>query len=274
MYWLWLCWWKLNVIPCSFSCRSQSLQVLSDLLCLATCYQASRPWEGKKIKNKSYIKHKTLHPIQAHNKKTEALHFLFMWTVKSYCSLRVLLGKTALQNHKCVKVLQCSAALDQMQWGMKEAESWESRIYVFLKFPFTATFNSELMGTQRAQFSTTAMVWTFHCLSCAQNWVFRIILATISLKKTAILWLLYSFKVNKCGTVQCRETDYPYSSRRYFQSTASMMEINWKKPQQKQKTTKDKRNAGRETKWYTKRNANAVILRQPDPLSLSFENKQ
>ena len=31
-----------KTIPCSFSCRSQSLQVLSDLLCLATCYQASR----------------------------------------------------------------------------------------------------------------------------------------------------------------------------------------------------------------------------------------
>lgn len=41
-------WVRLDEIPCSFSCRSQSQPVLSGLFCLTTCYQASRPWEDKR----------------------------------------------------------------------------------------------------------------------------------------------------------------------------------------------------------------------------------
>lgn len=46
---------KLDTVPCSFSCRSQSLQVSSGLSCLATCYQASRPWGNKhKVVSNTY----------------------------------------------------------------------------------------------------------------------------------------------------------------------------------------------------------------------------
>lgn len=53
----WLLWKCVVLVPCSFSCRSQSLPASSGLPCLATCCQALHPWDKSENIHTGYFQH-------------------------------------------------------------------------------------------------------------------------------------------------------------------------------------------------------------------------